>query len=264
MQPVNSKVNRHLGGLSILITRPAEQAALFAETIEQAHGRPIRFPAMEILGPADKPFVKSALANLRNTDLLIFVSANAVRYAFPLMPDDIPLDLPIAAIGQATARALDEIGLTPTLMPDKNPDSEGLLNLPALQQVHHQRITIVRGNGGRETLKATLQARGATVEYIEVYRRRRPQPNPANLIANWPKMVDVVTVTSGEILQNLQAILGPSGTELLKNTPMLVASQRIAKQAEQLGCQHIHIAQSALDQDMLETLCEIAATDSIA
>lgn len=252
-----NKANCHLGGLNVLITRPEEQANALAEAIQQAHGRPIRFPAMEILGPPDKKAAKAALADLTGIDLLIFISANAVRYAFPLMPDNIPLNLSVAAIGQATANALDEIGLEPTLVPDQQLNSEGLLALTEMQQVTGKRITIVRGNGGREILKQTLEERDASVDYIEVYRRQIPKRNPANLIANWPNMVDVVTISSGEILQNLMGMLGDSGTALLKTTPILVASPRIAEQAADSGFNSIYVAESALDQDILRALCEM-------
>lgn len=245
----------HLGGLNVLITRPEQQANALAEMIQQAHGRPIRFPAMEIHGPPDKPAAKAALADINNIDLLIFISANAVRYAFPLMPDDIPLNLPVAAIGQATANALVGIGLEPTLLPDKQLNSEGLLALPQMQQVAGKKIAIVRGQGGRETLKQTLEARGALVGYIEVYRRQIPQRNPANLLAHWSDMVDVVTVSSGEILHNLAAMLGDEGVALLQVTPLLVVSERIAEQADALGCQQIYITESALDRDIVQALC---------
>jgi uroporphyrinogen-III synthase len=248
-----------LAGLNILVTRPQEQANTFAEAIQQAHGRPIRFPAIEILGPADKAAVRSSLQALHNYRLLIFVSANAVRYAFPLMPDNIPLDLPIAAIGQATASALEEVGLDPTLQPQGRFDSEGLLNLPELSQVTGKKILIVRGNGGRETLKATLEQRGAQVTYAEVYRRQIPQRNPHNLIQNWAQMVDVATANSQQILDNLFTLLGEAGEPLLQQTPLLVASERIAKHAAERGCKIVYVADSALDKDMLAALCEINA-----
>ena len=95
----------NLGGLSVLVTRPAHQAEQLCEMIEQAHGRPVRFPAMEILGPADKHATRRQLDTARHADLLIFVSANAVQYAFPLLPDQLPFDIDVAAVGNATARA---------------------------------------------------------------------------------------------------------------------------------------------------------------
>lgn len=249
----------HLGGLNVLITRPAGQADEFAEQVSAAHGRPVSFPTLEILGPQDKVAARAQLAELAMIDVLIFVSANAVRYAFPLMPDNIPLDLQIAAVGSATARTLDELGLEPTLLP-KRMDSEGLLALPRLQSVDAQRILIVRGNGGRETLRETLSSRGAQVDYVEVYRRQLPKRNPANLIRSWDRLVDVVTATSVQILDNLFTLLGDEGEELLRRTPLVVASQRIAEHAAERGCTEIWLADSALDKDMLQGLCDFATT----
>jgi uroporphyrinogen-III synthase len=243
----------NLAGMNVLVTRPAAQASEFAEAIQQARGRPICFPTLEILGPADKIAAKQTIARLDQFDLLIFTSTNAVQYAFPLFPTNIPLDLPIAAIGSATAAALSEAGLPPTLCPDK-PQSEGLLALPELQAVQGLRILIVRGTGGREALKLTLEERGAQVNYAEVYRRQCPVRNPQNLIKNWATLVDVVTVSSNEILNNLYQMLGETGQPLLHNTPLVVPSTRITDQARQLGCLKTYQARSALDHDMLFTL----------
>ncbi len=252
-QATSGSVSLHLHGLSVLITRPAAQAQVFAEAVQQAHGRPVCFPTLEILGPADKAAAQAALAQLDQTDLVIFTSANAVQYAFPLLPERIPLDLSIAAIGKATAAALEQAGLAPTLTPQQ-PDSEGLLALPDLQQVAGQRILIVRGNGGRTMLRQTLSARGATVHYAEVYRRQCPQRNPHNLIRHWDTLVDVVTVTSNTILNNLHQLLGSTGQAMLHQTPVLVPGIRVAHHARNLGCQQVYQAASALDYDMLTAL----------
>jgi uroporphyrinogen-III synthase len=224
--------------------------------IQNAHGRPIGFPALEILGPRDKEQVRARLSAVAGADLLIFVSRNAVRYAFPFMPGTLPLDLQIAAVGSATGQALADAGLEPTLVP-RRMDSEGLLELPALQDMQGRRVMIVRGDGGRELLKESLEERGARVEYIEVYRRRCPQRRPDNLIRGWHKMVDAVTVTSGDILDNLFRMLGEEGGALLRTTPLVVVSERLAAYAAHAGCQRIHVARSALDEDLLATLCEV-------
>jgi uroporphyrinogen-III synthase len=251
----------NLGGLNVLVTRPAEQAAEFAEKVSAAHGRPVSFPALEILGPPDKQAARARLAGLASVHVLVFVSANAVRYAYPLMPDDIPLNLQIAAVGAATARALEEVGLDPTLVPERM-DSEGLLALPPLQSMAGRRVLIVRGNGGRETLRETLQARGAQVDYVEVYRRRVPQRNPANLVRNWSRLVDVVTATSAQILDNLFTLLGTEGGALLQATPLVVPSQRIAEHAAGRGCTRVTVADSATDEDMLRALCGLAGSEA--
>jgi uroporphyrinogen-III synthase len=248
----------NLGGLSVLVTRPTHQADGLCERIEQAHGRPVRYPTLEILGPADKHAARARLAGASSADLLVFVSANAVAYAFPLLPDQLPLTIDVAAVGSATARALDAVGLPPTLVPERM-DSEGLLALPALQSVSGKRVFILRGNGGRELLSDTLQARGAGVVQVEVYRRALPRRTGGtdNLVRNWAQLVDVVSVTSQAIFDNLLTLLGSAGADLVRQTPLVVISQRLAEHAVEQGCEIVYVAASARDADLMATLCEV-------
>ena len=250
----------HLGGLSVLVTRPAHQADGLCDLIASAHGRPVRFPTLEIRGPADKHAARTALADIRNGDLLVFVSTNAVQYAFPLMPDRLPLDLAIAAVGTATAKALDDHGLEPTIVPARM-DSEGLLEMPALQeaQLAGRRVFLLCGNDGRELLQETLAGRGADVRRIEVYRRQLPERRAAsgNLVSGWDKLVDVVIATSNAILDNLFIMLGDDGAGRLRETPLVVVSARMAEHAAKLGCNRVLVADSARDADMLAVLCRL-------
>lgn len=253
----------HLAGMSVLVTRPAQQAAGLCDLIEQAHGRPVRFPALEIRGPADKAAARAELEGAASADLLVFVSANAVDYAFPLLPQQLPLDIAVAAVGSATARALHRVGLDPTLVPQRM-DSEGLLALPALQVVAGKRVFVLRGNGGRELIAETLAERGARVSQVEVYRRLLPQrpAGVANLVGNWTQLVEVVVATSNAILDNLFSLLGEPGAEQLRATPLLVVSQRMAEHATALGCRKVHVAASARDQDLVQALCALARDDA--
>ena len=244
-----------LQGLSVLVTRPVKQAYSLCELIERHHGRPIRFPAIEITAAADPEQARASLATAGQADMLIFVSANAVEYAFPLLPDILPGGLVIGAIGRATARKLDEYGLEPGLLPRSGYDSEGLLALDELQDMGGKQVVIVRGDGGRSKLKDELEQRGARVEYAEVYRRLIPDRNPANLLHGWDRLIDVVSVTSNESLDNLFTMLGGEGRDKLLSTPLLVVSQRMARHAETLGCQYIYLADNASDGAILAELC---------
>jgi uroporphyrinogen-III synthase len=248
----------HLGGLSVLVTRPAQQADGLCERIADAHGRPVRFPTLEILGPANKQLARDALQAARHADLLIFVSANAVQYAFPLLPDELPVAIEVAAIGRATAQALDAVGLPATLVPERM-DSEGLLALAQLQQVDGRSVIVLRGNGGRELIADTLAKRGAKVAQVEVYRRGLPQRSGAarNLLAGWDRLVDVVVATSVAILDNLFVLLGEEGADAVRGTPLVVVSQRLADHALGLGCTRVQVAASASDDDVLAALCSV-------
>jgi uroporphyrinogen-III synthase len=249
-----------LAGLSVLVSRPAHQSERLCDMIESARGRPVRFPALEIRGPADKHAARATLAGAVHADLLIFVSANAVQYAFPLLPDQLPLDIDIAAVGGTTAEALRNTGLDPTLVPERM-DSEGLLALPQLQAVQGKTVYILRGNGGRELIRDTLMERGAEVHQVEVYRRQIPQ-HPAgvpNLLRHWSRLAQVVIASSNAVLDNLFALLGDEGSALLRGTPLVVVSRRMAQHAAERGCERVHVANSARDADVVAALCAVKA-----
>lgn len=247
----------HLRGLSVLVTRPVDQAEPLCLMIEKAHGRPLRFPAMEIVPTEDPEAAKRVLTEVSDGGLLIFVSANAVRFAFPLLPDELPLNMQIAAIGEATAAALEDHGLPANLLPEKRFDSESLLALDALQDMQGRQVIIVRGNAGRELLKQELEKRGATVAYAEVYERHLPRRNTDNLLRGWKQMVGAVTVTSSEMLDNLLQMLGAPSAELLRNTPLVVLSERTAEHAFNLGCRKVWVTDVAGDRGILQTLCDL-------
>lgn len=248
-----------LGGRGVLVTRPAGQAAGLCRLIEQAGGRAIAFPTIEILPPADPGPPRSLLSQA--WDLLIFVSRNAVDHALTLLPGGrLPEGSRLAAVGAATADALAAAGRAPDLVPHARFDSESLLGLPQLQDLSGERVLIVRGAGGRPLLGDTLTARGAEVAYAEVYRRVLPKADAADLVARWSTDVKLVTATSGEVLDNLIALVGAEGRGPLLATPLVVVSERTAEAARTLGFTGLEVAERADDEAVLAALCRIAGS----
>ena len=246
-----------LDGKGVLVTRPAQQAESLCQLLTENGAIPIRFPTLVIQPAADPALAKTQLAQAEQADWLIFISANAVEQALALLP--LPARPKLAAIGKATARALLNAGRKPDLVPASGNDSEALLALPELQRISSQRIVIVRGVGGRETLAETLRARGAMVEYAEVYRRTRPSADAAELIERWCQgQIHVATATSNETLQNLYDMLGPEGRTELLATPLIVVSPRAAQLARDLGFNKPAIVTAeASDQAILEALRQL-------
>jgi len=238
----------------VLVTRPAHQAARLCRLIEARGGRAVRFPALEIREPRDPAAARSELEAANGCELLVFVSANAVDRAAPHLPS--PLRPAIAAVGEATARALRRHGLEPSILPVGTADSEGLLAAPSLAAMTGKRVLIVRGEGGRPLLGDTLSTRGAEVRYAEVYRRALPAADPRSLLASWRQTVDVVTVTSRDLLDNLLALLGDAGRPLLLATPLVVISDRLGAAARAAGFTRVTVAASALDEAVLDGVQE--------
>jgi uroporphyrinogen-III synthase len=247
----------NLSGVGVLVTRPAGQAETLCRLIEEAGGRAIALPAAAIFPVVDQEPARALLA--APWDLMIFVSRNAVEQALPLLHSGrLPDGCTIAAVGQATARALAAAGREPDLVPGGRFDSEALLAMDALEDVLGFRVLIVRGVGGRATLGETLTERGARVAYAEVYRRVRPQIDPAPLLAQWDRDIQVTTATSDDILQNLLELFTPNGREALVATPLVVVSERTAELARSLGFARIEVAERARDEDILAALCRAA------
>ncbi len=245
-----------LAGIGVLVTRPAPQADELCALIEAAGGRALRFPTLAISAVPDTTAARAALAALDTYDLVLFVSANAVEQALALRPAaDWPAGLRCAALGAGTVRTLARHGLPVQLVAPPPHDSEALLALPQLQDLSGQRILIIRGVGGRELLGETLRARGAAVNYAEVYQRTRPDSDTRDILAAWAQgAVDVVTVTSGEALQNLVAMLGEPGRGRLLTTPLVVISGRMVQQALALGFTSPRLAEAAGDAALMAAL----------
>lgn len=246
-----------LKGRGILVTRPAHQADALCALIEAAGGTPLRFPVLEIHPAADPGIVRTGLTRLNDYDLAIFVSANAVLHTLQaLAPRPWPPHVAIAAVGAATARALAQRGLQVAHCPQREFTSEALLELPELQRMQGKRVLILRGDGGREHLREALTARGAQVDYLEVYRRAQPDIDPAPWLARLAAgEIAAVLITSNESLRKLLAIVGTLGMTLLRETPLIVGNARTRDLAREAGFDGaVLVAADATDVAMLAAL----------
>ncbi len=231
-----------LAGAGILITRPARQAAGLARRIDALGGRPIVFPAIVILPPADAQALARAHAALPGYDCAFFVSANAVEYGAP-DPRRWPAGLDAFAPGPGTAEALADVGIADVRTPTTTLDSDGLLALPELAQLAGKRALIFRGDGGREQLGDALRARGAHVDYVACYRRAKPGSGAAGLAEAFAqRRIDAVTITSSEGLDNLWEILDGATRAAWRDAPTFVPHPRIALHARALGLQAVETA----------------------
>ncbi len=249
-----------LAGTGVLVTRPAHQADGLCARLEAAGATAIRFPVLAIAPPAERGPALALIGRLAQYNLAIFISPNAVDFGLDLIEAQglsLPSSLLLAAVGEGSGRALQRrLGRAPDLVPQGRFDSEALLALPALQQVQGWRIAIFRGDGGRELLAETLRSRGATVEYVEVYRRLRPAVDRDALAARLADgTIDVVTVTSGEGLRNLLELAGEANGARLRRLPLVVVSERTAALAGELGFeQPALVAASAGDEALVEAV----------
>ena len=240
------------------MTRPAHQAENLSRLIEEWGGVAFRFPTLAIVPLNDSCTIQNTLAHLDRYQWLVFISANAVTM-HSYYSDGVKIEqfksVRIAAIGKATALALAQAGLPVDLVPESGYNTEALLAMPQMQQMKGQSCLIVRGEGGREELATTLRSRGATVEYLDVYKRIIPalDSSQVSLLLAQDKL-DVITATSGDALQNLLIMLEEKNHQQLFEVPLVVISNRIRQIAADMGFKRIAVTNSPSDAAILETV----------
>lgn len=250
-----------LAGVRVLVTRPEPRALGLCRRVEGAGGEARGVPAIELVPPADAGHARRLLVDRASTDRVIFISRSAVEFALRLVPDLAGLlaDRPVFAAGAGTRGELERRGIRNVVAPSRQAGTEGLLRLGALQEaaVSGQGVLIVRGEGGRETLRAELEKRGARVGYAEVYARRRP--GTAELDRVWRgSPPDIIVTTSNEGLENLVEMTEASRRETLFATPLVVTSRRARARAAELGFRgRVATAASADDDEILECVVSV-------
>ena len=255
-----------LAGLHVLVTRPIAHAKALREAIESHAGRVLSLPLIDIQPLEAASDIQSLTAKVQQLDryqILIFVSSNAAKFGAESINNywpQFPIGVSMVATGPATAEALRVFLGGDIIQPVLGVTSEDLLKLPLLEDVAGKKIAIVRGKGGRELMAATLQARGAQVDYLEAYRRVPVEYDGASFCAQLRQSgVDVLSVTSGESLHRLQTLLADNKGEM-SLLPLLVPSERVGLQARECGFTNVVNSNGADTESILRALKSLAVS----
>lgn len=243
-------------GVGIVITRPVAAARELAAALSSRGARPYVFPSLAIEPVEADAALLAALAALAGAAWAIFVSANAAEAGLARVgPGRWPAGVRVAAVGEATAAALEAAGIRPVLRPEgKTQDSDALLAMPPLADVAGRRIVIFRGQGGRERLRETLAARGATVLYAECYRRTRPTADVSPLAEAWARgEIQAVSALSTETLDHFVALVEHDPRVRLADATLVVPHPAIAAAAAASRFARVVVAGTGA-ADILEAL----------
>ena len=243
----------------IMITRPAHQAEPLTQGIKAAGGEAFLFPTLDIIPAELSQENKNTIKQIKQFDIIIFISPNAVEHGLNLinLHGELPENILLATIGQGSAKIVyNHIGKQPDIVPNENFNSEGLLATNAMQNVANKRILIIRGNSGREHLKQTLEQRGAHVEYLTVYQRVKPATKTSDLeqyLQN--NQIAAIVITSATSLKNLLELTPAKVTPQLLQVPLLLINQRLIDIAKEAGFNNnLFVASEASDNAIIEAL----------
>jgi uroporphyrinogen III methyltransferase/synthase len=196
----------------VLVTRPAGQGEDLATAIRGSGGEAICVPVVRLDAPDSWQPLDDAIGAAGAYDWIVFSSVNGVR-GFVARLRAAGRDARwlgtarIAAIGSATRRELDAVGLACDLVPDEF-RSEGLAaafaDLPA-----GGRFLLVRADRGRDVLPTRLAAAGHHVVDVAAYKNRPlDELDAATLEAVDAAGIDWITVTSPSIAAAAARLFG--------------------------------------------------------
>lgn len=244
-----------LVGKRILVTRPRVQADDLMDRLASLGAQPVVFPTVEIVPLADPSRLDRAVAELASYDWLIFTSVNGVsafweRLASSGQDANALQAAQVAAIGPATARALQARGVTPDFVPqeyvaERIPDGLG--------EVDGRRILLPRADLAREALADVLRQRGAHVDEIVAYHTRPATPSSEEW-AELRRGVDAATFTSASTVRNFVRLLGDETAAVLNGAHVVCIGPITAEAAREAGLRVEAVAEAYTTEGLVEAL----------
>lgn len=203
----------------------------------------------------DDAATRAALRDVLACPKVVFTSPAAVAAAQALQPLRALPGQAWLAVGAGTAAALRRAGIGDVSFPARM-DSEGLLALPALADIHGVDLGFVTAPDGRNLLAPTLETRGARLHRAEVYRREPVALPPRTLAALAGLQAPAcLLLSSGGALERVLAQLpGPLATRLQAAT-VVAASARLADAAAAAGFARIVQAEGPRPAQMVAAAC---------
>ena len=234
--------------MAVLVTRPDERGQQLVEMLAKAGIVAIHLPLFTIEAGAELNELPNKFAKLKADDYVFIVSKSAVDFADKALKD---------TVGQGTEQYFAATTATAVHYPTSQENSEGVLQLPAMQNLQGKTVLILRGNGGRELLSEQVQQRGANVEIVECYRREPLVYNNVEQTSLCKRAgIQTIVATSGEILTQLLDFVPRNEHNWLKSCQLITVSERISHLAQALGWQNVIVSPRADNQTLLQTLLQ--------
>jgi len=185
-----------------------------AREIEKRGGTAVIVPMITITPPASWKECDEAIDKIGTFDAVVFTSANAVRAFYEragrLNASRSKLAVPVTvAIGQSTARAIEERGIPVRLVPEKY---SGASLAEALgSSLSGKRVLLPRGNRAHDTVPDALRDSGATVVTTVVYATEKPGGLPAESLVRrvLSGEFDVLTFASPSAAEGFRSLFSP-------------------------------------------------------
>ena len=202
-----------LFGKGVVITRPEKQSGELTRLLSSRGARVINFPVIQIVPPEEWSVLDRAIEKLGSYRWIIFTSANGVAFFFrrlkELGKDSGALKgIKIAAIGPATARAVEALEICVDLVPEEFV-SEGVVKAFSELDLQGCSVLLPRAQEARDVIPEGLAGMGATVDVATVYRTIGTDRDPSELIKLFKEgAISALIFTSASTVVNFLKIMG--------------------------------------------------------
>jgi len=206
-----------LSNVRVLVGRARHQASALSSGLRELGAEVIEIPFIEIQGLRSYKLLDAALRRIADYDWLILTSVNGVDALAARMQDMgiAPASLKhlnIAAIGPATRKAIEKLGLKVAVVPQRYV-AESIVE--ALRdKVKEKRVLLARAKVARDVIPRELRKAGAEVHVVEAYETIVPASSRKRLkalLADPERRPQVITFTSSSSVRNFVKLFGGRG-----------------------------------------------------
>lgn len=246
-----------LSDLTIVVTRPREQARELQHALERLGASVILFPTIEIVAPDSYADLDNAVRDLTGFNWLIFTSANAVEHFLRRVEaneiDLAEIDyLRVCAIGEATFERLRlaqiHVDVVPTQARAETVFDEIVNYVGGANELANLRFLLPRSNIARDVLPVKLREHRAIVIDVTAYQTVLPaKPEIGKLLALLQSnSVDCLTFSSPSTFKNLVEIFKNQDLPgLLQDAALACIGETTAKTVRENGFEVAVVADNA-------------------
>jgi uroporphyrinogen-III synthase len=204
---------RPLAGRRILVTRTRDRAEGLVDSLHAAGASLAVVPLITTVPIADPEAIARIAAEVGAAPAprwVAFTSATAVRLVLGAAGVAALTGMSIAAVGPATAAALEALGAPADLVAVDH-DAAGLATAMLDRGLAGASVWFPVAEGARGGFAESLREAGALVTVQQIYRSVMPGSAPERLRAALAGGIDAITLTSGSTARNLVEAAGTDG-----------------------------------------------------
>lgn len=204
---------RFLKGKRVVVTRAVEQSEQLVEALREQGAVPVLLPIVAFGPPEDPSLLDEAIRQLRRYDWMFLTSQNALRALeercqfLKVSMAEAVSEVRIAAVGPATAEAVENVGLPVAYVATRHQGSA--LAEELAERVRGKRVLLPRSDRANPELVERLRRSGAHVVEVCAYRTiRSDKTDSAAAKAVAEEGAEAVLFFSPSAVHHLQELLG--------------------------------------------------------